>query len=179
MPLLALLMVAGCPSDDIEGSGVLVHPSTGAPPGNGPIGGGVATGSGNPTPVPTATPSVEPTTPPATPKPTAPPKVVISSVQVSDTYLLLYPPPQDPTKSLGYPSSLSLSGIALRDDGFQAPVRWVVGEHLTYGGGKIATKTSTPPGIHYVRCEAVDDPNVFQDVAIEVRTTSELGVIVQ
>ncbi|MNY73567.1 hypothetical protein D3C86_2123830 [compost metagenome] len=67
----------------------------------------------------------------------------------------------------------------MRADGFQAPVRWIVSEHLTYSDGKVSTKTTTPAGIHYLRCASLDDPNVFRDVAVEVRTTSSLDVIVQ
>lgn len=180
--LLALLLLGGCPGDgDLEDAGLVTPGGTGTSPGagNGPIGGGVATGSNDATPAPTPTPTPEQTTPPATPKPTAPPKVAIASVQVSSTYLLLYPVPLDPTSGLGYPTDQALTGVAMRSDGFQAAVHWVTGEHLTYQNGRVSTKTTTPAGIHLIRCEALDDPNVYKDVAIEVRTTGDLSVIVQ
>ncbi|HEY9898828.1 MAG TPA: hypothetical protein V6D00_06565 [Pantanalinema sp.] len=144
--------------------------------------GGVAPGTGQGTPSATPTPFEAPRTPEPTPKPAATPLVAIREVSVSRAHLVLFLIPSDPASSLGLPTQHQLSGSATRSDGFPAPIRWLdrSGGQLSVGPtGLVATRPTTVAGDYRVRCVASDDPNVFREVTVEVRSTSALSVIVR
>lgn len=169
--LCTLLLLVGCPEDDAISTKVPQATAT-ANTSAGGSGNPIATTSASPTPV----------VPTPTPKPTAPSTVSIKSVSVSNTSIILYPPAQDTDLSLGYPTWQKLTGEALRTDDFPAPVTWTDrsgGQLLVGTTGRIEAQASTLPGYYFVRCAAVDDANVYRDVAVEVRSTSELEVVIR
>lgn len=177
MGLCALLLLVACtdPEDEAIVGGVVPQPTATVDKN---VGGSI--GGGSPTATTSATPT--PVTPIPTPKPTATPGVGIKSVSVSNASIILYPPPQTVGLALGYPTWQQLTGQALRTDDLPAGAYWVdrSGGQLVVGTtGRIETKASTLPGYYFVRCMAVDDPNAYQDVAVEVRSTSELEVIIR
>ncbi|MBO9541681.1 hypothetical protein J7643_13920 [bacterium] len=181
---LAVLALAGCfvaeeddaliPVQALPDGGGQADPSL-----KGALSPGTVQATNSATPAPTPTP---PDTPSPTPKPTAAPLVAIRAVQVSRTHLVLFLPPRDPALGLGLVTQHQLTGSATRADGFPASIQWVdrsSGQLALSPTGLVSTKPTTVAGDYRVRCAALDDPHVFQDVTIEVRATSALTVIVQ
>lgn len=182
---LAALSLTACLSPDEESGLVPTQALVAATsPSGGGLVGGLGEEGGAPTPggAPMPAPSLRPVTPSPTPKPTAAPGVSIQEVRVSRTHLLLFLPPSDSGEALALPTRHQLSGSAVRADGFSAPVAWEdrSGGQLSLStSGLLATTPATLVGVHRVRCASRDDPNVFQDVTVEVRATSALSVIIQ
>ncbi|MBO9541770.1 hypothetical protein J7643_14365 [bacterium] len=175
--LCALLLLVGCPGPEDEDIIGTVGPKP-TETADKNVGGSV----GDETPPATRSATPEPVTRTPSPKPTASAKVGIKSVSVSNIAIALYPPAQDEALGLGYPSWRQLSGQAMRTDDFPSGVVWSDrsgGQLVVSPTGRIETKASTQPGTYWVRCAALDDVNVYQDVAVEVRPTSELEVIIR
>jgi hypothetical protein len=165
--VLALGCAFGCAPAEEDGI-----PITGATPPSTETGikGGVQQGK-------TATPTPKPTPPVVEATPS-----VIASVNVSQQYLLLMLPARDGQPSLGNPSEATLLGQAQRKDGGEASVRWIdrsSGAVTVSADGHVKATAASPAGFYTVRCEAIDDAQVFKDVTVEVRGSGELEVIVQ
>ncbi|MBO9541712.1 hypothetical protein J7643_14075 [bacterium] len=152
---------------------------------NGGIEGGIQDShAASPSATPSATPSPRPASPQPSPtsKPTAKPEVAITALEVSAMHVVLFPRPVAEEMGLGFETECRLTGFAVRGDRFLAPVQWLdrsVGQLSVEASGRIATTHLTRPGLYMVRCQSVDDPSVYKDVAVEVRATSELGVVIQ
>lgn len=175
--LLLPMLMGACSGEDSAGSRVRLT-----------IRSAVVSPSPRPTPTPspmrspTPTPSAVASADEPTPVPTATPRITVTSITVTPSRLTLYPPPSDLALSLGLRTSEQLSGIALRSDDALGGVGWqslAPSQIAVTPSGLVSVLADASPGICYVRCTALDDPRVFQDVPVEILTTGELGVVVQ
>lgn len=183
--LSVLFLLVGCPDASPELIGGARPPAAPTAASGNSLGGSLgdpqgATPTTSPTLKPAATP--KPVVPTPTPKPQATPRVGIKSVSVSNASIILYPPAQNADLSLGFTTWAKLEGQAVRTDDIPTGAIWIDrsgGQLLVGATGRIETKASTLPGTYFVRCQALDDPHVYQDVLVEVRPTSELQVIIR
>jgi hypothetical protein len=158
--LLTLLLV-GCPEDNLGLSGVRPASGSRTPAPSDPEGG---VEKSNPTTTPSPTPSSQTL-------------ASVKAVRVDKLSVTLYPLPVESSHGLGLPTQTPLSAYSELNDGRQGEAAWCdrsAGVLNVSASGQVSVKPSTLPGTYFVRAHAVDDPNVYQDVAVIVASHGDL-----
>lgn len=186
------LMAVACTTDDPQGLPVVTRRSTsntGISASHGILGGigseSLKVGSQD---APAATPGgsasalPDPALPSPEAAPTAAPRAVVREVRLAPSRITLAPPPSLGGASLGLISRAQFVAYADLADGSQGTIRWIdrSGGQLEVGAdGTVTASATASPGTYVVRAQALDDPRVFADALVEVRTTGGLDLIVE
>lgn len=180
------LGLGACAPEEPTATGVIVKRSSASPPPNGSTSaaGGIDPSEPSASEQNSLLPSPGAASPTPTPTPlaTASPLVAVKSVTVGPaTFLTLYPPASEASKSLGFASAQQMTVSVTLEDGSTGAYEWVdLSEgHLSVSKTNLlSVNAGTPPGLYDIEARAVDDPNQSMTVTVWVKSTTILDVTI-